>query len=81
MGCANTSIYIEEDTRKLTDEKTAYIVRNEKLERLAQDILDDCIKKHNGSPQGIKEIANETGLDSPKIISKTGSYSKGIENS
>ena len=59
MGCANTSIYIEEDTRKLTDEKIAYIVRNEKLERLAQDILDDCIKKHNGSPQGIKEIANE----------------------
>ena len=59
MGCSNTSIYVEEDTRKLTDEKASYINRNEKLEGLAQDILDDCIKKHNGTPQGIKEIANE----------------------
>ena len=42
MGCSNTSIYVEEDTRKLTDEKASYINRNEKLEGLAQDILDDC---------------------------------------
>ena len=72
MGCSNTSIYIEENTRKLTDEKIAYIVRNEKLERLAQDILDDCIKKHNGSPQGIKEIANDFKIlkrkNSPRYI-------------
>lgn len=59
MGCSNTNTYIQEDTRKLTDEKTSYIIRNEKLERLAQEILDDCIKKHQGTPQGITEIANE----------------------
>ena len=59
MGCSNSNIYVEEDTRKLTDEKSSYIIRNEKLEGLAQDILDDCIKKHNGTPQGIKEIADE----------------------
>ena len=69
MGCSNTSIYVEEDTRKLTDEKASYINRNEKLEGLAQDILDDCIKKHNGTPQGIKEIANEIiSIKSGKIV-------------
>lgn len=59
MGCSNTNTYYQEDTRKLTDEKSSYIIRNEKLERLAQEILDDCIKKHQGTPQGISEIANE----------------------
>ena len=57
MGCSSTNSLLKEDTPKLTTEKLQYINRNERLESLASDILDDCLKTSNGTESGIAEIA------------------------
>ena len=57
MGCSSTTSILKEDTPKLTNEKLQYTNRNERLESLASDILDDCLKTSNGSENGIAEIA------------------------
>ena len=59
MGCSSTKTTIKEATPKLTSEKLQYILRNERLEMLASDILDDCLKLSNGTKQGINDIAKE----------------------
>lgn len=59
MGCSSTKTKLKEATPKLTNEKLQYILRNERLEMLASDILDDCLKSSNGTEHGINEIAKE----------------------
>ena len=59
MGCSSTKTKLKEATPKLTNEKLRYILRNERLEMLASDILDDCLKSSNGTEHGINEIAKE----------------------
>ena len=53
-----------EDNRENMGEISSYLEaeyneRNEKLELLSQDILDDCIKRNNGSKEGISNIIKE----------------------
>jgi hypothetical protein len=59
MGCSSTKPTLNEATPKLTNEKLQYILRNERLELLASDILDDCLKSSTGTEHGINEIAKE----------------------
>ena len=61
MGCSSTKTptHIREATPKLTTEKLHYTLRNERLEQLASDILDDCLKSSTGTEHGINEIAKQ----------------------
>ena len=59
MGCSSTKTPIREATPKLTTEKLHYIFRNERLEQLASDILDDCLKSSTGTEHSINEIAKQ----------------------
>jgi hypothetical protein len=44
---------------KFKKEYILYHTRNDDLELLGQDVLDDCIKKGNGTPDGINQIYND----------------------
>ena len=59
MGCSSSSNQFVIDEDKFSSERAEYNERNEKLELLSQDILDDCIKRNNGSKEGISNIIKE----------------------
>ena len=58
MGCGNSTLPLL-DYSKFENEKKLYKIRNDELELLGQDVLDDCIKKGNGTPKGINQIFDE----------------------
>lgn len=58
MGCGNSTLPLL-DYSKFENEKKLYKIRNDELELLGQDVLDDCIKKGNGTPEGINQIFDE----------------------
>ena len=60
MGCGNSSVSsMDFKDPKFKKEYILYHTRNDELELLGQDVLDDCIKKGNGTPDGINQIYNE----------------------
>ena len=60
MGCGNSSsLTLDYKNPKFIKENKLYNLRNDELELLGQDVLDDCIKKGNGTPDGINQIYNE----------------------
>ena len=78
MGCSSSSNQFVIDNDKFASERAEYNERNEKLELLSQDILDDCIKRNNGSKEGIsniikeiKQIKNSSGNLSDNELNKT----------
>ena len=78
MGCSSSSNQFVIDNDKFSSERSEYNERNEKLELLSQDILDDCIKRNNGSKEGIsniikeiKQIKNSSGNLSDNELNKT----------
>ena len=55
MCCSSTKTPI----REATPEKIHYTFRNERLEQLSSDILDDYLKSSTGTEHSINEIANQ----------------------
>ena len=78
MGCSSSSNQFVIDNDKFSSERSEYNERNEKLELLSHDILDDCIKRNNGTKDGIsniikeiKHIKNSSGNLSENDLNKT----------
>jgi len=78
MGCGSSNNQLTFDSDKFSAERNEYNERNEKLELLSHDILDDCIKRNNGQDQGIsniikeiKQIKNSSGELSDNELNKT----------
>ena len=60
MGCGNSSsVPVDYSNPKFSKEYKLYRIRQDELELLGQDVLDDCIKKGNGTPDGINQIYND----------------------
>lgn len=58
MGCSSNSIMLIYENKTLMTERINYCERSEKLETLAQEILDDTIKMNNGTPEGIDKMVS-----------------------
>ena len=60
MGCGTTSaVTMDYPNPKFSKEYKLYRLRQDELELLGQDVLHDCLKKGNGTPDGINQIYNE----------------------